>query len=109
MPGDVSTIGSGWLAVLDLPSAGLTAPGGSGSGGSSAGDSASRDSAAVLKALLASATPVSGAWGSGRLLRTSLVTVLITDSGRMFVGAVQPSVLYAAAGQAAAPSSSTAP
>ncbi|HJY71011.1 MAG TPA: DUF2092 domain-containing protein [Streptosporangiaceae bacterium] len=109
MPGGVSAIGSGWLAVLDLPSAGLTAPGGSGSGGSSAGDSASRDSAAVLKALLASATPVSGAWGSGRLLRTSLVTVLITDSGRMFVGAVQPSVLYAAAGQAAAPSSSTAP
>jgi outer membrane lipoprotein-sorting protein len=109
MRGDVSTIGSGWLAVLDLPSAGLTAPGGSGSGGSSAGDSASRDSSAVLKALLASATPVSGAWGSGRLLRTSLVTVLLTDSGRTFVGAVQPSVLYAAAGQAAAPSSSTAP
>src|SRR5580700_1655076 len=51
MRGDVSTIGSGWLAVLDLPSAGLTAPGGSGSGGSSAGDSASRDSSAVLKAL----------------------------------------------------------
>ncbi len=44
---------------------------------------------------------MSGAWGSGRLLRTSLVSVLITDSGRTFVGAVQPSVLYAAAGQAA--------
>jgi hypothetical protein len=55
----------------------------------------------VLNALLSSATPVSGAWGSGRLLRTSLVSVLITNSGRMFVGAVQPSVLYAAAGQAA--------
>src|SRR4029077_8875122 len=75
MRGDVSTIGSGWLAVLDLPSAGLTAPGGSGSGHNASGDSAAGDSAAVLKALLASATPVSGAWGSGRLLRTSLVTV----------------------------------
>jgi outer membrane lipoprotein-sorting protein len=95
MQGDVSTIGSGWLTVLDLPSAGLTAPSGSGPAPGSGGSS---DSAAVLNALLLSATPVSGAWGSGRLLRTSLVSVLITDGGRTFVGAVQPSVLYAAAG-----------
>ena len=54
-------------------------------------------SAAVLRTLLAAATPVHGAWGSGRLLRTSLVSVLITDQGHAFVGAVQPSVLYAAA------------
>jgi hypothetical protein len=99
MQGDVSTIGSGWLTVLDLPSAGLTAPSGSGTA-SGSGDSG--DSAAVLNALLQSATPVSGAWGSGRLLRTSLISVLITDGGRAFAGAVQPSVLYAAAGQAAA-------
>jgi outer membrane lipoprotein-sorting protein len=95
---DVTTIGSGWLTVLDLPSAGLTAPSG---GAPAPGNGGSGDSAAVLNALLKSATPVSGAWGSGRLLQTSLVSVLITDSGRMFVGAVQPSVLYAAAGQAA--------
>ena len=88
--GDVTTIGSGWLTVLDLPGTGLTTP---------SAKSPSGDSAAVLNALLASATPVSGAWGSGRLLRTSLVSVLITDSGRTFVGAVQPSVLYAAASQ----------
>jgi outer membrane lipoprotein-sorting protein len=104
MRGDVSTIGSGWLTVLDLPAAGLTAPSGSGSG-----DSTSGDSAAVLNALLSSATPVSGAWGSGRLLRTSLVSVLITDNGRTFVGAVQPSVLYAAAAQAATRSPAQAP
>ena len=54
----------------------------------------------MLNALLASATPVHGAWGSGRLLRTSLVSVLMTDQGRTFVGAVQPSVLYAAAARA---------
>ena len=47
--------------------------------------------------LLASATPVHGAWGSGRLLRTSLVSVLMTDQGSAFIGAVEPSVLYAAA------------
>jgi len=103
--GDTSTIGSGWLTVLDLPSAGLTAPS---SSGSAPGYGGSGDSAAVLNALLGSARSVSGAWGSGRLLQTSLVSVLITDSGRMFVGAVQPSVLYAAASQAAS-SSSPAP
>src|SRR6202035_5825108 len=107
-PGDVATIGSGWLTVLDLPGTGLTAPSAGGSGNSPSGNSPSADSAAALNALLRSATPVSGAWGSGRLLRTSLISVLITDSGRTFVGAVQPSVLYAAAGQAATPSSSTA-
>jgi outer membrane lipoprotein-sorting protein len=108
-PGDVSVIGSGWLTVLDLPSAGLTAPGGGGPapGNGGSGGGASADSAAVLNTLLGSAAPVSGAWGSGRLLQTSLVSVLITDGGRVFAGAVQPSVLYAAASQAAAGSSST--
>jgi len=87
---DVTTTGSGWLTVLELPSSTLT-QGAQGSGGSPG------DSAAVLRALLASATPVHGAWGSGRLLRTSLVSVLMTDQGTTFAGAVQPSVLYAAA------------
>jgi outer membrane lipoprotein-sorting protein len=110
-PGDISTIGSGWLAVLDLPSAGLTAPS---SSASAPGYGGSGDSAAVLNALLGSARSVSGAWGSGRLLQTSLVSVLITDGGRVFVGAVQPGVLYAAAsqattGQAAASSPTQAP
>jgi outer membrane lipoprotein-sorting protein len=88
---NASTIGSGWLTVLKLPSSALT-PGTPGPSNRTAGDSA-----AVLRALLASATPVHGAWGSGRLLRTSLVSVLITDAGSTFVGAVEPSVLYAAA------------
>jgi outer membrane lipoprotein-sorting protein len=85
----VSTIGDGWLTVLKLPSSALTA-GNPGTGGSA-------EDARVLQALLGSATPVHGAWGSGRLLRTSLVTVLMTDQGSTFAGAVQPSVLYAAA------------
>jgi outer membrane lipoprotein-sorting protein len=96
-PDNVSAIGSGWLTVLDLPSAGLTAPSGS---ASAPGNGGSGDSTAVLNALLDSATRVSGAWGSGRLLQTSLVSVLITDNGQVFAGAVQPSVLYAAASQA---------
>jgi outer membrane lipoprotein-sorting protein len=92
----LASIGSGWLTVLKLPSSALT-PGGPGQDtGSSPGDSA-----AVLSALVASATPVHGAWGSGRLLQTSLVSVLMTDQGSAYVGAVQPSVLYAAAAQGA--------
>jgi outer membrane lipoprotein-sorting protein len=88
---DVTTIGSGWLTVLKLPSSTLT-PGAPASGVPSSGDST-----AVLRTLLASATPVHGTWGSGRLLRTGLVSALITDQGPTFIGAVQPSVLYAAA------------
>jgi outer membrane lipoprotein-sorting protein len=95
--GDVTTIGSGWLTVLDMPSAGLL----SGSPVPPAQQNqGSAESAAAMQALLGSATYVHGAWGSGRLLRTSLVSVLITTGGTMFAGAVQPSVLYAAAGQA---------
>jgi len=88
---DVTTTGSGWLTVLELPSADLTpnAPG--------AGAKSPDESAAVLRDLLLAAKPVQGTWGSGRLLQTSLVSVLMTDQGTTFAGAVQPSVLYAAA------------
>ncbi|MGD0602307.1 MAG: DUF2092 domain-containing protein [Streptosporangiaceae bacterium] len=107
----VTTVGSGWLAVLELPSAGLTpetpaTP----TPGPVTGNGTSGESAAALRALVGSATVEHGAWGTGRLLRTSLISVLMTDSGRTFVGAVQPSVLYAAATTAAtAPSPATTP
>jgi hypothetical protein len=51
----------------------------------------------LLPTLLRSATPVSGAYGSGRLLRTALVSVLLLDDGRVFVGAVTPATLEQAA------------
>jgi hypothetical protein len=55
---------------------------------------------AVLKALLQASTPVHGSWGSGRLLRSALLSVLVTSKGQVLAGAVTPSVLYAdAAGQ----------
>jgi hypothetical protein len=95
----VSTIGSGWLTVLELPSAALTS--GSPGQGPVSANNTSGESAAVLRALIASASFTHGAWGSGRLLRTSLISVLITDNGSTYVGAVQPSVLYAAATKAA--------
>ena len=75
----------------------------SGSGGPVSVNGGAGDTGAVVNALLGAATPVSGTWGSGRLLRTSLVSVLMTSTGRTYLGAVQPSVLYAAASSAGTP------
>jgi outer membrane lipoprotein-sorting protein len=54
---------------------------------------------AILGPLLRSAKPVHGTWGSGRLLTTSLLSVLVTSNGTILVGAVTPAVLYADAAQ----------
>lgn len=43
---------------------------------------------------------VEGAWGSGRLLETPLLCMLLGDDGRVFAGSVEPDVLYAAASAA---------
>jgi hypothetical protein len=50
---------------------------------------------AVLRTLLQASTPVHGSWGSGRLLRSALLSVLVTSKGQILAGAVTPSVLYA--------------
>lgn len=56
------------------------------------------DGQAVVADLLKKATPVSGPWGSGRLISTKLVTALLTDDGRLLVGAVTPEEITEAAG-----------
>jgi outer membrane lipoprotein-sorting protein len=50
---------------------------------------------AVLRALLAASTPVHGSWGSGRLIQSALLSVLVTSKGQILAGVVTPSVLYA--------------
>ncbi len=94
-----SMIGKGWLAVADLPASALTTSSGPLAPGAS-GSAPGAGSGAVINALLKSARPVHGAWGSGRLLRTSLVSMLITGN-RVLIGPVQPGVLYQAAAHAA--------
>ncbi len=47
--------------------------------------------------LLGSLPQVHGTWGSGRLFQSTLVTALFTTDGRVFVGAVDPELLYQAA------------
>ncbi|MDQ1377374.1 MAG: hypothetical protein QOE15_1547 [Acidimicrobiaceae bacterium] len=54
-----------------------------------------------LNDFLKAATPVSGSFGQGRVLESSLVNVLVMDDGRVAVGAVSASALEAAV--AAAP------
>jgi outer membrane lipoprotein-sorting protein len=52
-----------------------------------------------LMAVLGSLPSVSGSWGSGHLLRTSLFSAVLTNDGRIAIGAVSPSMLYAALGR----------
>jgi outer membrane lipoprotein-sorting protein len=101
-------IGKDWTAVAVLPAAdvlpggGLSPVAGAGNAAGVAGQAArsasggggSISGSAMIGALLLAAHPVHGAWGSGKLLHTSLVSMLITN-GHVLVGAVTPSVLYA--------------
>lgn len=108
----VKTIGSGWLTVAVLPASALSAltHGGNAAGalgqaaqaasaGPGSGPGGGVNGAGVLAALLKTATPVHGSWGSGRLVKTGLLSILITSNGRVLLGAVAPSVLYSAAAQ----------
>jgi len=99
------TYGSSWLTVIELPSSDLLSglrggqptSGTGGNGNPGPGGVLAGDSQAILNAILGSAKPVHGSWGSGTLVTTSVVSILMTG-GDVYVGAVQPSVLYAAVG-----------
>jgi len=106
----VQVIGKDWLSVAVFPSSVLNqVTGGSMSGaagqvaqsavpGGQAGDG-NGETAAIIHTLIAAATPVHGAWGSGQLLHTSLMSMLITNDGHVLIGAVTPAVLENAAAQ----------
>ena len=111
--GGPTVMGKDWLSVAVLPAADAAGMlGGSASGTGSASSSGVASSAAksaagtpgnssggvqasdLVGAMLHAATPVHGAWGSGKLLHTSLLSVLITSNGHVLIGAVTPQVLY---------------
>jgi outer membrane lipoprotein-sorting protein len=108
MTSGAQVIGKDWTAVAVLPAADVLPGGrlsrvaGAGNAAGVAGQAARSVSggggaingSAMLGALLLAAHPVHGAWGSGKLLHTSLVSMLITN-GHVLIGAVTPSVLYA--------------
>lgn len=86
-----TVVGTGWTSVLVM--SGLTDL--AGPGASSGKDSGS--TSALVSTLQRAMTPVSGAFGSGQLLRTKLVSVLLTSDGKLLVGAVTPATLEQAA------------
>jgi outer membrane lipoprotein-sorting protein len=109
--GSFGSYGKNWLTVVAFPQSDLMQ--GFGVGGSANppaasanskqdivsanGQGVSVSSQEVLNALLGSAKQVHGSWGSGTLVSTSLISMLMTN-GEVYIGAVTPSVLYAAVG-----------
>ncbi|HEX7745885.1 MAG TPA: hypothetical protein VF462_11555 [Micromonosporaceae bacterium] len=80
---EVESIGSGWTTVVVARTPQTSAGGDRG----------------PATAMLAGLPRVSGDWGSGRLLTSKLVSALLTDDGRLLVGAVRPDRLYEVARQ----------
>jgi outer membrane lipoprotein-sorting protein len=78
-------VGSGWSTVVvgRLPADATT------SGTSS-------DLGGELGAILSNLPEVHGSWGSGRLLEGTLFTAVLTNDGRLAIGAVGPQQVYAA-------------
>ncbi|WP_343953325.1 DUF2092 domain-containing protein [Nonomuraea longicatena] len=83
-------VGKGWTSVVVMPFKLDQA--------AEQGDQKQAQGQAVTDAVLGAATPVSGTWGSGKLLKTKLVSALLTDDGRLLAGAVAPDELFKAAG-----------
>jgi len=80
-PGSPRIVGTGWTTVAVLKGVDVEALGGN----------------AVVGTLLSSTTPVSGPFGTGRMLSTPLLSVLLLDDGTAYAGAVDPAVLTEAA------------
>jgi outer membrane lipoprotein-sorting protein len=78
-------IGKGWTSIVSLKMPASSAAGGK------------KDDSAQMQQALNILPKVSGSWGSGHLLSGSLFSALITDDGRVFIGAVTPAALEAAA------------
>jgi hypothetical protein len=91
-----TVVGEGWASVVVLrDAAGALDPAAAGGqGGQGGGD---EGGAEIGSAILAGFQPVQGDFGSGRVLSTSLVSVLALDDGRVLMGAVAPEVLERAA------------
>ena len=81
--GAPQVVGKGWTTVL------VAEPPGRPHG--AAGRPASSGRPARTAMLEGAARRVSGAWGSGHLLRAALLSAVLTDDGRVAVGAVRPS------------------
>lgn len=84
-------VGTGWTSVLVA-----SVPSSSSGSSSGSGSSAPGGSLGSLSSTLKSLPTVSGSWGSGHLLQGTVFSAVLTNDGRLAVGAVPPAALYAA-------------
>lgn len=89
-----TVVGTGWATVVvaKLPPDALADLTGKSSTGNGSGDGSGQDLQGMLNLL----PKASGTWGSGHLLSGTLFSAVVTDDGRVAVGAVAPQQLYAA-------------
>ncbi|MEV0901132.1 DUF2092 domain-containing protein [Actinoplanes sp. NPDC049802] len=92
---DVKVIGEGWTTIVVGEAPSLDGLEGAKPSGSASAEE--EQAGQVAEQFLGTLEKVSGSWGSGRLLRGSLFSVLLTDDGRVLGGLVSPEALYAAA------------
>lgn len=78
-----TVVGTGWTAVL-VTTASASDP----------TATVPEEQRSQIDDLLLSLPRVTGTWGSGWLLESALVSVLVTDDGRLLVGAVSPERLF---------------
>jgi outer membrane lipoprotein-sorting protein len=94
---DFKIVGEGWTTIAIAKGPSLDELNGLPKAADGAKDPEAAEAAKMAEGLLGTLTPVSGAWGSGKLLSGSLFSVLLTDDGRIIAGAVTPEALYKAA------------
>lgn len=80
-------VGTGWSTVAVAPFSLPSPKDAKGSAGDVAGQ---------LGGILNALPKTSGTWGSGHVLQGTLFSIVLTDDGRVAVGAVEPTQLYAA-------------
>jgi hypothetical protein len=85
--GEPTVVGTGWTSILVTKLS------------SSLDSSTAGADGQQITGLLNSLPKISGTWGSGRVLKSALFSALLTDDGRVLVGAVAPEKLYEAAGK----------
>ncbi|MGH4032529.1 LolA family protein [Actinomycetota bacterium Odt1-20B] len=90
-PGGVNVVGEGWGAIAELK-----VPGGRGIPSAQTGE-LPPDAAKFLDSL---GDQVTGKFGSGTVFKTRLINALITDDGKVYVGAVTKDALVKAANAA---------
>lgn len=100
------THGEGWNTVVELRlpagvSAKPVAPQPQTDGKDKEGKDHKKDQPGIADLLSKAGSRVSGPWGEGTLFSTRVATVLVTDDGRVFAGAVDGATLQQAAGTAA--------